>query len=55
MHQLSVLTNKVKAKVKLPLCLTKYQVMKTYTCLIKHHEIKTYWGMEVYLHTFLNT
>jgi hypothetical protein len=30
-------------KVKLPLC------------LIKHHVMKTYWGMEVWLHTFLTS
>jgi hypothetical protein len=34
---------KVKVKVKLSLCLTK------------HHAMKTYWGVEVKLHAFLNS
>jgi hypothetical protein len=33
----------VKIKVKLSLCLTK------------HHAMKTYWGMEVWLHAFLTS
>jgi hypothetical protein len=33
----------VKVKVKLSLCLTM------------HHEMKTYWGVEVYLHAFLTS
>jgi hypothetical protein len=36
-------TRKVKKKVKLSLCLTK------------HHAMKTYWGVEVQLHTFFTS
>jgi hypothetical protein len=27
--------------------------VKLTLCLAKHHAIKTYWGVEVYLHAFL--
>jgi hypothetical protein len=37
-----VLGNMVK--VKLSLCLTKYNAMKTYLLLIKHHAMKMYGG-----------
>jgi len=42
------------AKVKLPLYLTKYHVMKTKHSLSKHHTVK-HWGAEVQLHAFLNS
>jgi hypothetical protein len=32
----------VKAKLNLSLCLTKYNAVKTYVCLIKHHTMKMY-------------
>jgi hypothetical protein len=39
-------------KVKLPLCLTKYHVVKAYIlCLIKN--TMKYGRLEVYLHAFL--
>jgi len=33
----------LKVKVKLSLCITKYQAMKTHS-LLKHHAMKTYFG-----------
>jgi len=36
---IQTITEGINVKVKLPLCLTKYHVMKTYT-LIKHHVMK---------------
>jgi hypothetical protein len=38
-----ILSVRLDVKVKLSLCLTK------------HHAMKTYWGVEVYLHTFLTS
>jgi hypothetical protein len=37
---------KVKVKVKLSLCLTKYHTMKVYHVLSKHHTINIYGGVE---------
>jgi hypothetical protein len=42
--------NHSKNKVKLSLCLTKYHTMKT-----KHHAMKKYGGVEVYLQAFLSS
>jgi hypothetical protein len=31
---------------------TKGKKVKLFLCLTKHHAMKTYWGVEVYLHAF---
>jgi len=56
MRQMNIDTSKYanckesKVKLKLFLCLTKYHAIKTCThCLIKHHVMKAYGGVEVYL------
>jgi hypothetical protein len=33
----------------------KGKKVKLSLCLTKHHAMKTYWGMEVYLHAFLTS
>jgi hypothetical protein len=35
--------------------IVKVKKVKLSLCLIKHHVMKTYWGVEVYLHAFLNS
>jgi hypothetical protein len=35
-------------KIKLSLCLTKYDTMKTYP-MLDHHAMNTHWGVEVHV------
>jgi hypothetical protein len=49
-----IVSVQLKGKLKLSLCLTKHDALKTYPWL-KHHATKTYWGLELQLHTFLTS
>jgi hypothetical protein len=40
-------------KVNFPCAWTKDHTMKTISCLIMHHVVKTFWGVGELLHAFL--
>jgi len=45
----------IKIKGKVALCLTKYHIIKTLLCLIKHYTMMLYWGVQVQHHAFLTS